>query len=160
MSTGLLSTGDSSPGGSPPVPPHDGLPSRPPAPAPASHRDLLDMALGVQRAAAADDPAAVHRDLRRLRSALVGHVLAERDDHERLGRPARRIVQDGQQRLMMLVDDLLARTASDACDCNCLVRAVALRSALGRQAHLESGLLAGPAAVTARRPGRRSRRRP
>jgi hypothetical protein len=130
-----------------------------PVPTPASHCELLGMALVIQRAAAADDRATFEGELRRFRTALVEHARAERDDHEHLAGPTRQLVRDGQLRLKALVDDLLAGTASSAADGNGLVRAAELRTALGRQARLESRLLAGPAARI-RRPARRPRGRP
>ncbi|GEM_PF-2782759 len=102
-----------------------------------SHLDLLCIATRVRAAAVAGDDDALHSELCGLRNALTEHLRAERLDaptNESVGR----IVLEGQQRLLRLVDGLLFGPRDGVDDCNCLVRATEVDIALRRQARLES----------------------
>jgi len=104
---------------------------------PSSHFNLLRIARSVRAAAAVADDDALHSELCRLRTALMDHVHAEREQWSGDTDPVARIVEDGQHRLLRLVDDLLFGPRDDAEECSCLVRAAEVEAALRRQARLE-----------------------
>ncbi|HET6949949.1 MAG TPA: hypothetical protein VFI47_06230 [Acidimicrobiales bacterium] len=104
-----------------------------------SHVDLLVTSRGVRRAAVDADTERLHRELSRLRTALVLHLQAERARlHDG---PAATITRDGQRRLLALLDDLLDDTCDDAGTCTCVVRAAEIDHALRRQALLEANVI-------------------
>lgn len=109
-----------------------------------SHLDLLQAARAVQQASVDDDHAALHLELRRLRSTLVEHLRAEEDAHDHLPGSTQEIIRQGQQGLLDLVDDLLSSTAHRDRTCACLSRAAELQRRLARQARLEATLLRAP----------------
>ena len=106
-----------------------------------THLDLLDGALALERAALDKDLEAVHRELCQLRNDLAGHVASEAPKLESLAPVSRRVVLDGQERLRMLIDDVIAGSPAGASECSCLARAGDILRSLARQARLEVGLL-------------------
>jgi hypothetical protein len=114
--------------------------SHPRRPAP-SHPELLAVARAVRRAAVADDTERVHVELCRLRSDLLVHVHAEREELSSLPAAAGAVVAEGHRRLLGLLDDLLCLGDDGRAEgCGCLVRAAEVEVELRRQAMLE-GLL-------------------
>jgi hypothetical protein len=108
---------------------------------PVTHLDLLDGARALERAALSDDLDAVHQQLCRLRNDLARHVLSEGPELDDLSPVSRRVVLDGQERLRVLIDDVIGGTRADAPECVCLARAGDIVRSLTRQARLEVGLL-------------------
>jgi hypothetical protein len=111
----------------------------------ASHLDLLAMARCVRDAVERDDTAGLHAALTSLRTAVVGHVHAERVQLDALPDAAAAVALEGQQRLLRLLTDVLfTRGDGDGLDeCNCVVRAAEIELAVRRQAKLEAALLRG-----------------
>ena len=107
-------------------------------PAP-SHPELLAVARAVRRAAVSDDTDRLHLELCRLRSALLVHVHAEREELSTLPAAEGAVVAEGQRRLLGLLDDLLyVGDDGRAEGCTCLVRAAEVEVELRRQAMLET----------------------
>lgn len=105
-----------------------------------SRRELLALARSLRDDVRDDDPESVHRHLASLRSGLVEHVRLEREagpavDHDPVGF----VVRNGQERLLALVDEVLAESSAetDALGCNCMVRSAEIEIALRRQDRLE-----------------------
>jgi hypothetical protein len=108
---------------------------------PVTHLDLLDGARALERAAVGRDLDAVHQELCRLRNDLARHVASEGPELQGLSLVSRRVVLDGQERLRVLIDDVIAGASSGATECSCLARAGDIVRSLTRQARLEVGLL-------------------
>jgi hypothetical protein len=109
----------------------------------ASHLDLLAMARDVRDAVERDDTAGLHAALSSLRTAIVGHVHAERAQLDALPDAASAVALEGQRRLLRLLTDVLV-TCGDGdrgVEGNCVVRAAEIGLAVRRQARLEAALL-------------------
>jgi hypothetical protein len=111
-------------------------------PEPASHLDLLATARSLRRAAATDEPNRLRQELGRLRTDLIDQLRDEEEDIARLPGATQAVVRHGQQRLLRMIDDLVATTGEADPDCACVVRCAGIEAALHRQARLEAGLLA------------------
>jgi hypothetical protein len=109
----------------------------------ASHLDLLALAGCVRDAVERDDTESLHGALIRLRTALIGHVQAERPQLDALPDSAAAVALHGQRRLLRLLTDALFTPGDDdgVHDCNCVVRAAEIDLAVRRQAKLEAALL-------------------
>jgi hypothetical protein len=116
-----------------------------PADEPFSHIELLAISRHVCNAAAESDADQLHLDLCRLKNALVVHVQAERPRINAMRETSRRILINGQRRLINMIDDLLSVADDGATGCPCIRRSAELTQMLVRQARLES-------AVTSRSP--------
>lgn len=112
-----------------------------------THRDVLVAARRLQAAALADDDAALHAELRRLRNTFIDHARDERRElSARHGGGAARllIVEAGHRHLLERIDDLLATASGDREDCRCHRRAVELTRDLSRHALAEVEMFARP----------------
>lgn len=108
----------------------------------ASHLDLLAIARRVRGAVEHDDTEGLHAELTRLRTAVMGHVHAERAQLVALPDSAAAVALDGQRRLLRLLTDALFDPADrGGDDCNCVVRAAEIELTVRRQAKLEAVLL-------------------
>jgi hypothetical protein len=107
---------------------------------PFSHIELLAMSRHVCNAAAESDADQLHLDLCRLRNALVIHVQAESARVNAMSEISRRVVINGQRRLINLIDDLLSAVDDGTTGCPCIRRSAELTQMLVRQARLESAL--------------------
>jgi hypothetical protein len=68
-------------------------------------------------------------------------VVGEGTKVQALSPVSRRLVLDGQRRLRMLIDDVIAGSPAGASECACLARTGDIMRSLARQARLEIGLL-------------------
>ena len=104
------------------------------------HLELLERTRLVSRAAVDGDIDRVHSELCGLRNLLVRHLHHERDRHQPGSDLHARVTRHGQDRLMTLVERLLADTDEKEGPCTCLVRTAELRARLIRQIRLEGAL--------------------
>lgn len=109
----------------------------------ASHLDLLAMARCVRDAVRHDDAEGLYVALTHLRTAVIGHVHAERAQLDALPDLAAAVALRGQRRLLRLITDaLFTRDDRDGPeDCNCVLRAAEIDLAMRRQTRLEAALL-------------------
>ena len=108
-----------------------------------SHLHLLEAARTLERAASTGDVSALHRELCSLRNDLTAHLGDEAEPPEPLPPVPNRLMIDGQLRIRVLVDDLLADTTTGPQgECACLSRSAEIVRSLARQARLERNLLA------------------
>jgi hypothetical protein len=91
------------------------------------------MARTIQQAAVEEDLDMLHRELCRLRNALIEHLHGNHDPQVPM---AERTVTQGEHDLLHLVGDLLFTTAEHGSGCTCLGRVADLHGALARQARV------------------------
>ncbi|HEX7094251.1 MAG TPA: hypothetical protein VF183_00105 [Acidimicrobiales bacterium] len=107
--------------------------------------DLLAFADTVRRAAAARDLVQLHRELSRLRTALV-HLLHRQHELHPVARTTTASTRDSWRQLLALLDELLFSDDGDPSGCACLARAGDVERALRAQANVDNSLAstAGP----------------
>lgn len=105
-----------------------------------SHVDLIAVSATVRRSALEPDPDRLLIALQCLSDIVGEHLQAEEEDLADLSDAMRSLVEQGQLRLLAIIDRLIAGAFANA-DINALFESAALDVALRRQARLEDALL-------------------
>lgn len=102
-----------------------------------THLDLIAMARSLRDTVVDGETEQVHRDLARLRNAIVEHIRVERQTAMTAApSPSSFVISSGQDRLLALLEKAMVDTHVSG-GCNCIVQAAEIEIALRRQATLE-----------------------